>query len=819
MAFIGNDNFRPGLKSPEPIRQGGWLTSHMAQVMVFLNGLILTATAYATLNVFIQEIVNESLASSHRQTQTEVKSYFSDIEDDLYTLSVLIKTGEGNYAGDVIHPNLFKAIYFVPEEGRAPKVLWPADQAQSLLKLWPSLSNYQKKGDGEASLISMPGKHLLARLPVQAESGISGDLIALLQPAEIFNQTWLNNHPAVTNLTVGLKDNLGVIVNLENPEGTSNTIYKNDMEILFDETQTLLISAGYQLEARESFLKKIPILMLLFGVTLTLIGTLYVRNNQRQSYRLALMNRELAHKNYELGQEITERERLHHALEKAEKENRAVIDSVSDIIFETSTDGEILFLSKTWAHVTGFKMEHSLRRNLFDLLYPQDQEDQRRNMDLLVRGHKSAYRAFTRLKTSDGGFRAVELAVSMLRVDENKNLRVVGTITDVEERRRTERALSETEKKYRTIVENAAGGIYQVDPQGVFLSANKSMARILGYDLPEDILREIRNATTQLYVDVKERREFFAQVTRERTNLNAEFEVRKKDGTLIWVSENMRPVFDEEGGILYFEGSMEDITQRKKAEINLRQAMIQSDLANRAKSEFLTNMSHELRTPLNSIIGFSEIIRDQLFGSIGRSEYIDYARDIHEGGKRLLNVINEILDISRIEMGDRKLNEGVVDVGKIVKSCLDLLEGKITSASLTLENSITTDTPKLIGEAQAIKQVLMNLLSNAVKFTPAQGRITISHEMDARGEFRLSVSDTGIGLSEDEIAKALAPFAQIDTDLDRENSGAGLGLTIVNSLMALHGGRLEMFSQKGLGTTATIVFPSSRLYQGAGDKK
>lgn len=841
MAFIGNDNYRSGLRPPEPIRAGGWLTSHMAQLMVFLNGLILTVTAYATLTVFIEEIVSESLNSSASKTQGDVTEYFRDVEREMQSLSALAGHAALQPQGlQTIHPSLaeylkrgmLETFYLIDDAAPESSLIWHKNNAKQTAdaarkEMGALLARFQKTPAANALRFVLPEDEAAAArqqtktwkkvfypvylmAPVVLADGKKITQVGVIDPSRWFEDTWLMANPTLQSLSVKEVGAGGALMTVLRLDVTTDPRNVRRFEVAFGD-QKLSVEMGLGLEVREEFLRKIPLLMLLFGFTLTLIGTLYVRNNQRQSMRLSLMNRELAHKNYELGQEISERERLHGALEKAERENRAIIDSVSDIIFETDIDGSILFLNKTWSKVTGFKVEHSLRRNLFDMLYPQDQDEQRRNMDMLVRGHKTAYRAFTRLRTQEGGFRAVELAVSMLRQDDNKNLRVVGTITDVEERRRAERALSETEKKYRTIVENAAGGIYQVTPEGVFLSANKSMARILGYDLPEDILREVRNAVTQIYTDAKERREFLSGVAREKSNLSCELEARRKDGGLIWVSENVRPVFDDEGHLIYFEGSMEDITQRKTAEISLRQAMIQSDLANRAKSEFLTNMSHELRTPLNSIIGFSEIIKNELFGAIGRPEYIDYARDIHEGGKRLLSVLNEILDISRIEVGERKVNEGVVDVHKIVTSCLDLMETKITAGSLTIENNLTPESPKLIGEAHAIKQMVINLLSNAVKFTPAKGRVIIAHEVDAHGEFRLSITDTGVGLSEDEIARAMAPFTQLNTELSRDNSGAGLGLTLVNSLIELHGGRFEMFSQKGLGTTVTLVFPATRL--------
>ena len=177
----------------------------------------------------------------------------------------------------------------------------------------------------------------------------------------------------------------------------------------------------------------------------------------------------------------------------------------------------------------------------------------------------------------------------------------------------------------------------------------------------------------------------------------------------------------------------------------------------------------------------------------------------------MLKIINEILDVARIEAGERQLNEEVINVEKVLKSALDLLGPKIESGNLAVINQVEGTAPRLIGEETAIKQMLTNILSNAAKFTPAGGRITVSSEIDGEGYFRLSVTDTGVGLERDEIERALSPFGQVNANLDRTASGAGLGLTLVGALIRLHGGRLEIFSQKGIGTTATLIFPPSRV--------
>lgn len=847
MNTVGNDNYRPGLEPPPPLKGGGWLSSNMAQLMVFLNGLILTITAYATLSVFIQEIVTDSMTKTAQEGNQRIVSALGQVENTMATAGLYLSMSShadssaalGALRAAQPQLDMFDQIYWIRDAGDGNLSVLPLSPRKMDPMVYPDfivnpnaefikyVLSKRESAQPQTLIDDLPQTkiHALMDVPnasarplallrkMNGDNGAAGDMvIGFFHMDAPFSAEWLEKSQAFRTIHIIDRTSGAALAGMErlDADGSNGKEYEGLFQTNLG-SKALDIRIGLRVDDREAFLKKIPFLMLLFGVTLTLIGTLYVRNNQKQSLRLAAMNKELAQKNFELNTQINEREKLNTALRKAERENRAVIDSVSDIIFETGVDGELLFLNETWKKVTGFPVARSLGRNLFEMLYPQDQAEQRENFLQLVKGHKQAYRAFTRLRTSDGTFRAVELAVSMIRQDENKTLRVVGTFTDVEERRRAERALSEAEKKYRTIVENAAGGIYQITPDGLFLSANPSMARILGYSAPEEILRDIRNANTQVYVDPALRARFLKELNGHGANAQIEMQVRRKDASMIWVNENVRCVHDEEGNLLYFEGSMEDITQRKEAEIALRDAKVHSDLSSRAKSEFLANMSHELRTPLNAIIGFSEIIKNEVFGPVGRKEYYEYARDIYDSGKKLLSVINEILDVSRIEAGERQLNEGVIDLQKTVKTCLDLMAPKIQESKLIVNNLVGPDSPRLIGESHAVKQMLMNLLSNSVKYTPDGGRITIGAEIDVSGALRLSVTDTGIGLTEAEIEKALSPFGQVNADLNRAESGAGLGLTLVKSLVNLHGGSLELFSQKGVGTTATLLFPVKRV--------
>jgi signal transduction histidine kinase len=223
-------------------------------------------------------------------------------------------------------------------------------------------------------------------------------------------------------------------------------------------------------------------------------------------------------------------------------------------------------------------------------------------------------------------------------------------------------------------------------------------------------------------------------------------------------------------------------------------------------------MSHELRTPLNSIIGFSEIIRNQVFGQIEPQSYWEYARDIHESGKHLLSIINQILDISKIDAGERELKESRIDMKKLVQTTIDMQLQKIRDAGLILNEIDYTNMPVLIGEDVAIRQILTNIISNAIKFTPEGGRISIGAEMDEVKNFRLSVTDTGIGLDANEVKRVTSKFGVTDGRFSKSTSGIGLGLSLVQSLMRLHGGSVEIFSQKAIGTTVVLTFPSNRIH-------
>ncbi|MGB3866465.1 MAG: ATP-binding protein [Xanthobacteraceae bacterium] len=241
------------------------------------------------------------------------------------------------------------------------------------------------------------------------------------------------------------------------------------------------------------------------------------------------------------------------------------------------------------------------------------------------------------------------------------------------------------------------------------------------------------------------------------------------------------------------------------------EARHRAESANVAKSRFLAQMSHELRTPLNAILGFSEVMKSEIFGAHTVPAYKDYSADIHNSGVHLLNLINEILDLSRIEAGRYELNEEAVSLVHIVADCHHLLKLRASSRGITIHEIFEEDMPRVWGDERAIRQVVLNLLSNAIKFTPQGGEIWLKAGWTASGGQYLSIKDTGSGIAEDEIPVVLASFGQGSNSIKSAEQGAGLGLPIAKSLIDMHGGTFTLKSKLRIGTEVIITLPPERV--------
>jgi signal transduction histidine kinase len=253
-----------------------------------------------------------------------------------------------------------------------------------------------------------------------------------------------------------------------------------------------------------------------------------------------------------------------------------------------------------------------------------------------------------------------------------------------------------------------------------------------------------------------------------------------------------------------------DLTDRRENEEALRRTKEAAEAANRAKSDFLAHMSHELRTPLNAVIGFSEIIARELFGPVGEKRYAEYARDIHASGTHLLNVIGDILDISKAESGSAELDEAPIATPALAAACLRLIAPRAAVGQVRVASDLASGLPMVRADERRMKQVLINLLANAVKFTPPGGLVTLTARLDGDGGLELCVTDTGIGMRAEDIPRALEPFAQIDSARARRLEGTGLGLPLSRKLVELHGGTLSIRSEIDKGTTVAVRLPATR---------
>jgi len=256
-----------------------------------------------------------------------------------------------------------------------------------------------------------------------------------------------------------------------------------------------------------------------------------------------------------------------------------------------------------------------------------------------------------------------------------------------------------------------------------------------------------------------------------------------------------------------------EITERKRGEIELIKAKESAELSNRTKSEFLANMSHELRTPLNAIIGFSSIMRDELFGVMENKKYLEYSADINNSSTHLLHVIGDILDVSKVEVGELSLVENNFDLHETVVSCFKTLEVQAQNRHILMQNQIPVDFVKIYADPLRIRQVFLNIITNSVKFTETGGTISVKTKLNEDNGIVITITDTGIGIPADKLAHVLEPFSQVDNVFTRTHDGVGLGLSLSNSLIELHGGHITIESEINVGTSIIIKMPPSRTIE------
>jgi PAS domain S-box-containing protein len=373
---------------------------------------------------------------------------------------------------------------------------------------------------------------------------------------------------------------------------------------------------------------------------------------------------------------------------------------------------------------------------------------------------------------------------------------------------RSDKQLLVGDFSYRGFFESAIEGIFRTSPDGRYLDVNPALARIYGYATPAEMKAAFTNIASQLYIDPSRRDEFKKIMDAHDEVSHFVSEIRRRDGSTIWISENARAVRDWRGQIVCYQGTVEDVTQKFAAERAIKKGLKRAEQANRTKNAFLAMMSHELKTPLNAIIGFSEMIGTEMLGPIGNKAYLGYVRDISASGNKLLAIINDVLDVARLEGNAIVLNRCECSPREIADVALMRARAQ-TGDGRDVELDLPGDLPVLHVDKTRLAQVLSNLLANALKFTPPPGAVRLRAWLTDTGTVHFAVSDNGIGMSEETIALVLQPFQQADASLARRFEGAGLGLPIAHALTKLHGGSLAIASAEGKGTTVTVELPEA----------
>jgi two-component system, cell cycle sensor histidine kinase PleC len=526
---------------------------------------------------------------------------------------------------------------------------------------------------------------------------------------------------------------------------------------------------------------------------------------------------------------------------------RLAIEGSGDGIWDWDVSENKFYMSRRHKEIFGYA-DDEISDNVDDwlaLIHPDDLALHKSSMAAHLRGERDSYDTELRILRKDGTWCWAYVRGRGVRNQSGRINRVAGAASDISERKAVEFAGADAESRARRAqnrladaINVSADGFALFDSDDRLEKSNTKFAAAIG-DIPggihegllyaeliailaETIVLDDKGETSSTWFDRQltyhERPEGsvviqnsagrWYNLTERKTNDN---------GTVLMLSDVSaikRAEQDMQNRLLDLQAA-KLVSDRQSEQLQtlaeqFASAKEEADAASRTKSEFLANMSHELRTPLNAVMGFSEVIKNELFGPVGVAQYKQYADDIYESGAHLLAIINDILDLSKVEAGKFDLNETEIQVPELCRSVIHIVKGRADEAGIMLIKRIPENPPYLLADPRSLKQMLLNLMSNAIKFTSSGGTVDLVATIVEDGGFRFDIRDTGVGIAPEHFDTVLSPFGQVDTAHARDHQGTGLGLPLVKAFIEMHGGHIEIESELDAGTTVSLFFPPER---------
>ncbi|MEQ8603677.1 MAG: PAS domain-containing sensor histidine kinase [Marivibrio sp.] len=502
---------------------------------------------------------------------------------------------------------------------------------------------------------------------------------------------------------------------------------------------------------------------------------------------------------------------------EAERGFDGLVEALPLGVYRTKPDGELLLANRALAAIYGYddvaEMKAASQRG--EVAWYAD-PNRREAFVRLMNAWGEIDRLVSEVVGRDGRALWVSETARLVRDSAGAPLYYEGAMQDITDLLSVQRALRESERRFRDYAEVASDWFWEMDESLRFSYFSDTLTLETGIEA-RDLLGKSRREMAAGRPDDPLWRDHLDDLENRRAFYDFRYPYDRPDGRTLVISSSGIPIFDETGAFKGYRGVGSNVTEEAETQRSLYEAKLQAEFANRAKSEFIANVSHELRTPLNAILGFTDIMRDELFGPIGVPRYKQYLSDIHTSAAHLLSIINMILDLSKIEAGKFELDEQEVDLPACIGGAIELIRPMARERSTDIRFEANPEVTHLLADERALRQMLLNLLSNAIKFSEAGQEIRVDIEPAATGEVVVRVVDKGAGIPADKLDLVTQPFGHTESSMSKSYEGSGLGLAITRRLIELHGGRLEIESAVGDGTTVRLAFPANAIPKAPGD--